>query len=169
MLWGGALMLVAIVLLLAYLDRPVQHVAAIIAGLGFGTFIDEIGKFVTADNDYFFRPAVALIYVVLVVVFIVGRTLVGRRRADRARGAGQCPGPARGPARPPARRGRPSADRGSARPGRRDIRSWWPRSRRYLDELPESARRERLVGDDPALVRRHVRADRARIHGSRAR
>ncbi len=79
MLWGGALMLVAIVLLLVYLDRPVQHVAAIAAGLGFGTFIDEIGKFVTADNDYFFRPTVALIYVVLVVVFIVGRTLAGRR------------------------------------------------------------------------------------------
>ncbi len=79
MLWGGALMLVALVLLFAYLDRPIQHVAAIVAGLGFGTFIDEIGKFVTADNDYFFRPAVAMIYVVLVTMFIVGQTLVGRR------------------------------------------------------------------------------------------
>ena len=79
MLWGGALMLIALLLLFAYLDRPVQHVAAIVAGLGFGTFIDEIGKFVTADNDYFFRPALALIYVVLVVIFIVGRTLIGRR------------------------------------------------------------------------------------------
>ena len=56
MLWGGALMLVALVVLLAYLDRTVQHVAAVIAGLGFGTFVDEIGKFLTADNDYFFRP-----------------------------------------------------------------------------------------------------------------
>ena len=53
MLWGGALMLVALVLLLAFLDRTVQHVAAVIAGLGFGTFVDEIGKFLTADNDYF--------------------------------------------------------------------------------------------------------------------
>ena len=34
MLWGGGLMLVAILLLLAYLDRSVQHVAAVIAGLG---------------------------------------------------------------------------------------------------------------------------------------
>ena len=79
MLWGGALMLVALLLLFAYLDRPVQHVAAIVAGLGFGTFIDEIGKFVTADNDYFFHPAVALIYVVLVALFIAGRTLLGGR------------------------------------------------------------------------------------------
>jgi hypothetical protein len=80
MLWGGALMLVAIVLLLAYLDRPVQHAAAFIAGLGFGTFIDEIGKFMTTDNDYFFRPAVSLIYVVFVVVFLVAHALVGQRR-----------------------------------------------------------------------------------------
>jgi len=79
MLWGGALMLAALLLLFAYLGRPTQHVAAVIAGLGFGTFIDEIGKFVTADNDYFFRPAVALIYVILVSLFIAGRTLVGHR------------------------------------------------------------------------------------------
>ncbi|HEY4752894.1 MAG TPA: hypothetical protein VIH37_06380, partial [Candidatus Limnocylindrales bacterium] len=80
MLWGGALMLVALLLLLAFLDRPVQHVAAVVAGLGFGTFVDEIGKFVTADNDYFFRPAVALIYTVFVGVFIASRWLEGRRR-----------------------------------------------------------------------------------------
>jgi hypothetical protein len=86
MLWGGLLMLVALMLLLAFLDRSVGRVAAVIAGLGFGTFIDEIGKFVTADNDYFFRPAIALIYGVFVVAFLVARVLVGRRRltADEA-------------------------------------------------------------------------------------
>jgi hypothetical protein len=86
MLWGGLLMLLAILLLIAFLDRSVQHASAAIAGLGFGTFIDEIGKFVTADNDYFFRPAVALIYVLFVVAFLVVRVLVGRRHltADEA-------------------------------------------------------------------------------------
>jgi hypothetical protein len=79
MLWGGLLMLLALLLLLAFLDRSVQHVAAVIAGLGFGTFVDEIGKFVTADNDYFYRPAVALVYGLFVVAFLVGRTFVGRR------------------------------------------------------------------------------------------
>jgi hypothetical protein len=83
MLWGGALMLVAILLMLAYLDRSMLHAAAIIAGLGFGTFIDEVGKFITADNDYFFRPAVAVIYVVFVIVFLVARALVGHRRLSR--------------------------------------------------------------------------------------
>ena len=67
-------------LLLAFLDRPVEHVAAVIAGLGFGTFIDEIGKFVTSDNNYFFRPAIALIYTVFIAAFLVGRTLLGQQR-----------------------------------------------------------------------------------------
>ncbi len=80
MLWGGLLLLAAVLLLVGFLDRSVGHVAAVIAGLGFGTFIDEIGKFVTSDNDYFFRPSIALIYGVFVVVFLVARVLVGRRR-----------------------------------------------------------------------------------------
>ncbi len=80
MLWGGLLMVVALMLLLAYLDRPVEHAAAVIAGLGFGTFIDEIGKFVTSDNNYFFRPAIALIYTVFIAAFLVGRTLLGEQR-----------------------------------------------------------------------------------------
>lgn len=80
MLWGGLLMLLAVLLLLAFLDRSIQHVAAVIAGLGFGTFIDEIGKFVTADNDYFYRPAVALVYASFVVAFLVARAFVGQRR-----------------------------------------------------------------------------------------
>ena len=79
LLWGGLLMLAALMLLLAYLDRSAQHVAAVVAGLGFGTFVDEIGKFVTADNDYFFRPAVAVIYVTFVATFLATRTLIGRR------------------------------------------------------------------------------------------
>ena len=83
MLWGGLLMLVALMLLLAFLDRSVAHPAAAVAGLGFGTFIDEIGKFVTADNDYFYRPAVALIYLVFVAAFLVARAFVGQRRLTR--------------------------------------------------------------------------------------
>jgi hypothetical protein len=79
MLWGGLLMLLALMLLLGFLDRSVEYVAAVTAGLGFGTFIDEIGKFITADNNYFYRPAIALIYGVFVGVFLVARTLIGSR------------------------------------------------------------------------------------------
>ncbi len=79
LLWGGALMLVGILLLIGYLDRWIEHLGVVLAGLGFGAFIDEVGKFVTADNDYFFRPAVALIYIGFVGLFLVARVLAGSR------------------------------------------------------------------------------------------
>jgi hypothetical protein len=82
MLWGGLLMLLALLLVIGFLDGSVLHGAAAIAGLGFGTFIDEIGKFVTADNDYFFRPAVALVYIAFIAAFLVARAFVGNRHLD---------------------------------------------------------------------------------------
>ena len=83
LLWGGALMLLSILLQIGFIDRQAQQVAAVIGGLGFGTFIDEIGKFVTEDNDYFYRPAVAIVYATFVVVFLLIRTLVGKRRLSQ--------------------------------------------------------------------------------------
>lgn len=73
MLWGGLFMLAAIVLLLTILGHRIKHGAAILGGIGFGTFIDELGKFVTSDNDYFFKPTIALIYVIFVLLFLLFR------------------------------------------------------------------------------------------------
>jgi hypothetical protein len=80
LVWGGLFMLVAVVILLASLSYRGQTVAAVVGGIGFGAFIDEVGKFITRDNDYFFRPAVAVIYAVFVVIFVATR-FIGRRRA----------------------------------------------------------------------------------------
>jgi hypothetical protein len=82
MLWGGLLMAAALLALLLFIDRPVQRVAALAAGIGFGIFIDEIGKFVTSNNDYFFQPAIALIYVIFVGLFLVLRTVMATPRLD---------------------------------------------------------------------------------------
>ncbi|MDM7913790.1 MAG: hypothetical protein ACE15D_06525 [Candidatus Eisenbacteria bacterium] len=80
MLWGGLLMLVSLLLLIVFITRRPRRLAVFVGGVGFGMFIDEIGKFVTRDNDYFFRPAVAMIYVVFVLVFVVVRSVLTRRR-----------------------------------------------------------------------------------------
>jgi hypothetical protein len=70
MLWGGLLMLVSIVMLIAFIGRRSELWAAVLGGAGFGTFIDEVGKFVTRDNDYFFEPSVAIMYMVFVLIVI---------------------------------------------------------------------------------------------------
>lgn len=75
LLWGGLFMLIAVILLLAFLGRRNQHAAAVLGGIGFGTFIDELGKFITSDNNYFFQPAIALIYTIFVLLFLVFRRL----------------------------------------------------------------------------------------------
>src|SRR5215210_806359 len=79
MLWGGLGMVIAIVLLTAFLGRRIQHTAALLGGIGFGTFIDELGKFITSDNNYFFQPTIALIYLIFVVIFLVMRALERRQ------------------------------------------------------------------------------------------
>lgn len=79
LLWGGLLMLLSLIMLLATLGKRLKHVSASIGGVGFGLFVDEIGKFVTADNNYFFRPAVSLIYVIMVALFLLFRAINRRR------------------------------------------------------------------------------------------
>jgi hypothetical protein len=78
-LWGGLLMLAAHVLLLSFVGPSARPMAAIVGGAGFGLFIDEVGKFVTSDNDYFYRPALAIMYVVLVLLMVGVHALHGRR------------------------------------------------------------------------------------------
>jgi hypothetical protein len=75
LLWGGVGMLLAFILFMAMQGRLWDFLATLSAGIGFGLFLDELGKFITSDNDYFFQPAVAIMYVLFVVLFFVFRAL----------------------------------------------------------------------------------------------
>jgi len=77
MLWGGLLMLVSLIILFYYWNPSIRRLAALISGIGFGLFIDELGKFITQDNDYFFKPTIAIIYIIFIAMYLVFRRMVG--------------------------------------------------------------------------------------------
>ncbi|GMA31195.1 hypothetical protein [Litorihabitans aurantiacus] len=79
-LWGGALMIVALVMLLLFIGPVVRPAAVLVGGIGNGLFIDEVGKFLTDDNDYFYEPAFAIIYATSVLIVVAADLVVSRRR-----------------------------------------------------------------------------------------
>lgn len=61
-LWGGLLLFIAALMPLVLANRWVFNASAILSGVGVGLFIDEVGKFITRTNDYFYPPAAPIIY-----------------------------------------------------------------------------------------------------------
>jgi hypothetical protein len=90
MLWGGLALVIAAVVMLVVDARWVMPAAAIATGAGTGLFIDEIGKFITASNDYFYPLAAPLIYGLL-----LQRAAPAAWRNLQPSGAGRPPAPAR--------------------------------------------------------------------------
>ena len=69
MLWGGIFMLMSIIILIYIHGHRAKIVGAFVGGVGFGFFIDELGKFITNDNDYFYQPTAMLIYIIFVLLW----------------------------------------------------------------------------------------------------
>lgn len=61
-LWGGLLLFFAVLLPLTLNNQWAIKTSALLSGIGIGLFIDEVGKFISQTNDYFFPPALSLIY-----------------------------------------------------------------------------------------------------------
>jgi len=84
-LWGGLLLIVAGFLPLAYANRWAIQASVLLGGIGIGLFIDEVGKFITQTNDYFFPPALSIIYgFVLLNVFVYLTFRHPRKQDSRA-------------------------------------------------------------------------------------
>jgi hypothetical protein len=82
-LWGGLLLFVSSLLLLIGRGSKLYWLSSLLTGIGFGLFIDEVGKFITRTNDYFYPLAAPIIYgSFLLTVLIYSR--VRRLRSDGA-------------------------------------------------------------------------------------
>jgi len=77
-IWGALMMAIAIVFALSFLAPNNRTFIAFIGGCGFGWFIDELGKFITRDVNYFFKPTIALIYMIFIAMYLVFRTIERR-------------------------------------------------------------------------------------------
>lgn len=75
MLFGGLLMTLAFFIFFIFLNKEAKQISSVIGGMGFGTFIDELGKFITKNNDYHYEPAIAIIYIILVIIFLTSRLI----------------------------------------------------------------------------------------------
>lgn len=90
MLWGGLLLVVSALVIQLFVGRRALMLSAIAAGAGVGLFIDEVGKFITESNDYFFAPAAPMIYgaiLILVMLWLLVRREGAPREADAVQGA----------------------------------------------------------------------------------
>jgi hypothetical protein len=83
-LWGGLILFIAALLPLIFANRWVYTYDAILAGIGVGLFIDEVGKFITQSNNYFYPAAAPIIYAIFLLTVLL-YTQVRRRHNRDAR------------------------------------------------------------------------------------
>lgn len=70
-LWGGLILFIASLLPLLLANRYIYYTSAVLSGIGVGLFIDEVGKFITRSNDYFYPWAAPIIYVFFLLVVLL--------------------------------------------------------------------------------------------------
>ena len=79
-LWGGLILYIAAILPLIYLNPRIHTLCAILSGVGMGLFIDEVGKFITRQYDYFFPAAAPIMYIFFLLLVILV-TIIRRPKA----------------------------------------------------------------------------------------
>jgi hypothetical protein len=70
-LWGGLILYIAAILPLIYINPRLHMVGAVLSGIGMGLFLDEVGKFITRQYDYFFPAAAPIMYVFFLLIIVL--------------------------------------------------------------------------------------------------
>lgn len=73
--WGGILMVIGCMLTLIFHGEKIRKTSAIVSGMGWGLFVDEVGKYITKNNDYWFQPAIIIIYISFIILYLIYRHL----------------------------------------------------------------------------------------------
>jgi hypothetical protein len=74
-LWGGLILFAGSLFPLIYANHRALDISAVLTGVGAGLFIDEVGKFITRTNNYFYPAAAPIVYsfflITLFIFFII--------------------------------------------------------------------------------------------------
>jgi hypothetical protein len=70
-LWGGLALFLGSAMALVVQNRGAALLIALLTGIGFGLFVDEVGKFITQKNDYFFPLAAPIVYASLLLILLL--------------------------------------------------------------------------------------------------
>jgi hypothetical protein len=70
-LWGGLLLFSSALIMMILANNWAYILGAVLAGLGVGLFIDEVGKFITQTNDYFYPAAAPIIYAFFLLTVLI--------------------------------------------------------------------------------------------------
>ena len=74
-LWGGLLLFASSLLPLIFVNKRILDISALFSGIGVGLFIDEVGKFITQTNNYFYPAAAPIIYVFFLLTIQIYRMI----------------------------------------------------------------------------------------------
>ena len=80
--WGGMLMIIGSMLTLVFHGEKIRKTSAVVSGMGWGLFIDEVGKYITKNNDYWFQPAIIIIYISFIILYLIYRHLENSQPQD---------------------------------------------------------------------------------------
>lgn len=89
-LWGGLLLFIGTLLPLILTNRWALDLSAFLSGTGIGLFIDEVGKFITTSNDYFYPSAAPIIYAFFLLTVLLYLEFQKPKKTDARQSLYEC-------------------------------------------------------------------------------